>query len=81
MWNLYSAMDLTFFVEVLSSFNVQKHFLMKQLSLNLVKYLCECGFKYHEPLGARGVGMKLCHDCIVTLSGKQTGDRQTVFCK
>jgi len=26
MWNLYSAMDLTFFVEVLSSFNVETFF-------------------------------------------------------
>ena len=26
MWNLYSAMDLTFFVEVLSSFNVETLF-------------------------------------------------------
>ena len=26
MWNPYSAMDLTFFVEVLSSFNVETFF-------------------------------------------------------
>ena len=26
MWNLYRAMDLTFFVEVLSSFNVETFF-------------------------------------------------------